>query len=66
MQDQPVKEVDGHTHLGIYFSKDCSWHKQIEYTSAKAWARVNIIRKFKFDVDRESPDIIHISFILPS
>ena len=46
MQDQPVKEVDVHKHLGLCFSKDCSWSKQIEYISEKAWARVNIMRKF--------------------
>ena len=65
MQDQPVKEVDVHKHLGLYFSKDCSWSKQIEYISEKAWARGNIMRKFKFDLDRKSLDIIYTSFIRP-
>ena len=36
MQDQPEKEVDVHKHLGLYFSKDCSWSKQIEYISEKS------------------------------
>ena len=54
-----------HKHLGLYFSKDCSWSKQIEYISEKAWARVNIMRKFKFDLDRKSLDIIYTSFIRP-
>ena len=65
MQDQPVKTVDVHKHLGLYFSKDCSWSKQIEYISEKAWARVNMMRKFKFDLDRKSLDIIYTSFIRP-
>ena len=46
-QDQPVKKVDAHKHLGLYFSKDSSWSKQVEYISEKAWATVNIIRTFK-------------------
>ena len=31
----------------------------------KTWARVNIMRKFKFDLDRKSLDIIYTSFIRP-
>ena len=64
MQDQPVKEVDAHKHLGLYFSKDCSWSKQTEYNSEKTGPRVNIIRKFKFDLGRKSLDIIYISLFV--
>ena len=48
MQDQSVKEVDAHKHCGLYISKNCSWRKQIEYISEKAWARFNIMRIFFF------------------
>ena len=59
MQNQPVKKVDAHKHLGFIFSKET------EYISEKAWARVNITRKFKFDLDHKSLDIIYTSFIRP-
>ena len=36
-----------------------------EFISEKAWARVNILRKFKFDLDRKSLYIIFSSFIRP-
>ena len=36
MQNQPVREVDAHKHLALYFSKDCSWRKQIIYISEKS------------------------------
>ena len=26
MQNQQISEVDSHKHLGLYFSKDCTWH----------------------------------------
>ena len=31
MQDQKIKEVESHKHLGVILSNDCSWQKHIEY-----------------------------------
>ena len=58
-------EVDTHKHLGIYLSNDGSWHKQISYIKEKAWARINIMRRLKFVLDRKSLETIYISFIRP-
>ena len=51
MQNVQITEVDSHKHLGIVFSRDCSWHKHINYISEKAWKRMNIMRKVKFQLD---------------
>lgn len=65
MQDQKITEVTSHKHLGVYFSNDCTWHKQIEYIKEKAWSRINVMRKFKFVLDRKSLEIVYTSFIRP-
>ena len=59
------KEVQCHKHLGIYLSTDCSWHKHIEYIKEKAWAMINVMRKFKYTLDRKSLETIYITFIRP-
>ena len=65
MQDQQVAEVTSHKHLGLHLSNDCTWHNQIEFIKEKAWVRLNLMRKFKYELDRRSLEIIYISFIRP-
>ena len=65
MSGQKIKEVDTHKHLGIFLSKDGTWHKHIDYIKTKAWARINIMRKLKFQLDRRSLEIIYTTFIRP-
>ena len=35
----------------------------IEYMKAKAWKRINIMRKLKFELDRKALETIYLSFI---
>lgn len=65
MFNQQITEVDNHKHLGMYLSNDCSWHKHINYIKEKAWTRINIMRKLKFQLDRKSLEIIYTVFIRP-
>ena len=65
MNDQPIKEETSHKHLGIFFSNDGTWHEHIDYLTSKAWRRINIMRKLKFILDRQSLEIIYTSFIIP-
>ena len=65
MLNQEINEVDKHKHLGIVLSGDCSWHYHINYIKETAWARINIMRKLKFLLDRKSLETIYISFIRP-
>ena len=65
MNDQPIKEVTSHKHLGIFFSYDGTWHEHIDYITSKAWSRINIMRKLKFILDRQSLETIYTSFIRP-
>ena len=57
MENQQITETDSHKHLGIYLSSDCTWHKHIDFVKEKAWKRINIMRKLKFEIDRKSLEI---------
>ena len=65
MLNQQIKDVQFHKHLGVYLSTDCSWHKHIDYIKGKAWTRMNVMRKFKYTLDRKSLETIFITFIRP-
>ena len=63
--NQQITEVEHHKHLGIYFSKDGTWHKHINYIKENAWKRIKTMQKRKFQLDRKSLKIIYIVFIRP-
>ena len=65
MNNEPIKEVTSHKHLGIFFSNDGTWHQHIDYITSKAWTILKIMRRLKFILDRQSLDIIYTSFIRP-
>ena len=65
MNNEYIKEVTYHKHLGLFLSNDGTWHEHIDSINSKAWQRVNIMRKLKFSLDRESLQIIYSSFIRP-
>ena len=65
MENTPIYEVEAHKHLGLFLSNDCSWHQHINYIKDKACARINIIRRLKYKLDRKSLESIYISFIRP-
>ena len=52
MNNESIKEVTHHKHLGLFLSNDGTWHEHIDYITSKAWQRVNIMRKLKFLLDR--------------
>ena len=65
MLNEQINEVQFHKHLGIYLSTDCSWQKHIDYIKGEAWSRMNVMRKFKYTLDRKSLETIYTAFIRP-
>ena len=65
MNNQQVLEVDFHKHLVVYLSNKGYWHQHINFILEKAGCRINIMRKFKFKVDRKSLEIIYTAYIRP-
>ena len=65
MEDTQIVEVEPHKHLEIIFQHDCSRHNHIDYVKEKAWARINVMRKLKFEFDRKSLETVYLTFIRP-
>lgn len=65
MNNQQIQEVDFHKHLGLVFSRDGTWHEHIKLITSKAWTRINIMRKLKYQLDRKALEIIYFTFIRP-
>ena len=65
MNNVEITSVKEHKHLGILLSNDGAWQAHIESILSKAWRRVNILRKFKFILDRKSLEKLYFSFIRP-
>ena len=54
MQDQQIKEIESHKHLGIILSIDCSWQKRIDYIKEEAWTRINIMCRLNYRIFLET------------
>ena len=60
-----VNEVEGHKHLGLYLSNNCTWHQHIKYIKEKVWVRINIMRRLKYKFYRKLLESKYISIIRP-
>jgi hypothetical protein len=60
-----ISEEECHKHLGLFLSSDGSWHLHINYIIDKAWKRVNVMRKLKFQLNKNALEKIYFAFIRP-
>ena len=65
MDNVTVTEVSTHKHLGLHISNDGTWHKHIDVITGKAYKRLNVLRKFKFILDRRTLETIYLTYIRP-
>ena len=65
MNNTQIKNVNSNKHLGLILNKTCTWHEHINEISSKAWKRINILRKLKYQLDRSTLQTIYFSFIRP-
>ena len=64
--NQPhIAEGNFNKHIGIIFSNYCTWHEHLKLVKSKAWKRINIMRKLKFQPNRKSLQTTYFSFIRP-
>ena len=66
MNDQDLHVVNSHKHVGVIISDNGQWNDHIDYIVKKAYYRLNIMRKSRTFLDRNSLEKIYISFIRPS
>ena len=60
-----ISEKDFHKHLGLFLSGDGSWHLHINYITEKAWARINVMRKLKLQLNKNALEKIYFAFVRP-
>ena len=65
MNNTIISTVTEHKQLGLQLSDDGNWNKHIDMITKKAFSRVNLLRKFKFILDRKTLETIYITFIKP-
>ena len=65
MDNKIINMVSEHKHLGLTISNDGNWGKHVDLIIKKAFTRVNIMRKFKFILDRRTLEKIYLTFIRP-
>ena len=54
MNSNDVATVSEQKHLELVISDNGSWEKHIDMITGKAYKRINILRKFKFILDRKT------------
>ena len=54
MNGVQVSPASDHKYIGLLLSGNGTWQSHIEYMKAKAWKRIHISRKLKFELDRKA------------
>ena len=65
MDNNIIKEVETHKHLGVTFAEDGSWNDHVNDITNKVSSRLSMLRKLKFKLKRKHLQIIYFSFIRP-
>jgi len=65
MNDNIIKEVENHKHLGLIFQEDGNWNCHVDYIINKVTPRLNLMRNLKFKLTRIQLQTIYFSFIRP-
>ena len=53
LNNKQTEKNTSHKHLGLVFSTDGTWHKYIKLITSKAWSRINMMPKLKFQFDEK-------------
>ena len=63
--NENVKFVENHKHLGVTCSHNCKWHCHIENILKSTSSQLSMLRKFKFSLSRHNLEAIYFTSILP-
>ena len=61
-----LKEVESNKHLGISICYNLSWNPHVNEMISKAYAKLGLMRKCKYILDRDSLQTIYFSFMRPA
>jgi hypothetical protein len=63
---EPVEIVKNHKHLGLTFASDGNWTNHIDNIVNAAFKQVNVLRKLKFTLSKQTLSNIYLTFIRPT
>ena len=63
--NEPIEIVSNHKHLGVTLSSNLSWRAHILNIYEKASKKLNLLKRFKFKLDRETLSKLYKSLIRP-
>ena len=66
LQGEVIEAVPQHKHLGIVLSQSLRWNAHINDVVSRCSKKVNLLKSFKYDLDRKSLETIYMSFIHPT
>ena len=64
-QTHVINKVDTNKHLGLTWKSDASWKSHMSTIIAKASKRIDMLRSWKFKLDRPSLEKMYFSYIRP-
>ena len=60
-----LKEVDSHKHLGVLISNNLTWSKHVNLLIENSSKMLDILRHFKYKLDRKTLETLYFIFICP-
>ena len=60
-----IGENPSHNHLGLTFSKTCSWDEPIVNFSERAWTMVNLLKALQFRVSWKWLEKMYFAYVRP-
>ena len=66
LQGHVISSVQDHKHLGVVLSHNLRWSPHINDVVSRCTKKINMLKQFKFELDRKSLETIYLSFIRPS
>ena len=63
---EPVEIVKNHKHLGLTFASDGNWTNHIDNIVNAAFKQVNVLRKLKFTLSKQTLSDMYLTFIRPT
>jgi hypothetical protein len=63
---EPVEIVKNHKHSGLTFASDGNWTNHIDNIVNAAFKQVNVLRKLKFTLSKQTLSNIYLTFIRPT
>lgn len=65
MNNNFIKELESHNHLGVILNGDGSWNNLLKININKAIPQLALFRKLKLKLKRRNLETIYLSFIRP-